>query len=677
MKKLLSYLFHTLILMAVAMGIFMWSFFYEGAIRQTTASQQGDQVILKVETKVKADVNRGGEVISISDGKELELGDIISSGESKDMIISFAGDGELRMDSQTRVLLSYLDNEKSAFSFKLLEGRVWLNNVYTNADLNLVLDGGVVFPAQSVIFAKQEDGQAGVYVNQHDAVLGIVSTDYAGNQILTENDQEVINKLYLPQGTMANVFADKVRENQKTIARLLFSKMVKEFNYSLFDKENLVSDAWLSGNIEKDLVMTTVIRDFRLKSIRTRGIKYSSLDASNYKIDQVLKDLSNTLTFSDARVGKRNLDALYDLLYDAQYLFDYNRKQEAQDRLNSFTTMANQLFLVYGEDLKKQYIERVKSEYEYLSFASPVDSLFSLKQVLQRIYLDSIKGQPEELFMKFAFLTEDLSIIGYYAENNETKNIDQVFDNHMDSFKDLTEKYKQDVTANITYVQRQNQGLDNLFTQYSALYREKYFIKKLFVENTYLSLLPQGNDRLEEIQNVIAQRIDFLRRLENYYLDGDVPTIDAQNILALLFSEIAKIELPEDYQVAVKALFTDRLQDFGMFSRFLSSPEYVNSNLRGSTPRQRFEQFKKDNQQEISVEQLAEEMARQLINGTNQYELGTIVPDEEPAGPVINEETVTTNIDGETTTTENQIIDTGTSGETTTPVKVPRVKRPT
>jgi hypothetical protein len=676
MKKLLSHLFHGLVLMAIALGVFLWSFFYEGSIRQTTAVQQGNQVILKIETKAKVDVNRDGAKVSLTDGKELLQGDIVESGDAKEIIINFAGDGELRLDSQTKVLLSYLDNDNSAYSFKLMQGRVWLNNSYTNADLNLVLDGGVVFPSQSVVYAKQEDGQAGVYVNKEDAVLGVVSPDFAGNEILTENDAKIINKLYLPQGTMANVFADKIRENQATIARLLFSKMVKEFNYSLFDKETLISDAWLSDNLQKDLTLTTKIRDLRLKSIRTRGIKYSSLDASNYKIDQVVKDVSNALTFSDARVGKRNLDALYDLLYDSQYLFDYNRKQEAQERLNSFTTMANQLFLVYGDDLKKQYIERVKSEYEYLSFASPTDSLFELKQVLQKIYLDSIKGQPEELFMKFAFLTDDLSIIGFYAENAETKNIDNVFDGYMTSFKDLTEKYQKDVTENITYVQRQNQGLDNLFMQYPALYREKYFTKKLFVENKYLSLLPQGNDRLEEIQSVIAQRIDFLRRLENYFLDGNVPLIDAQNILALLFHEIGKIELPSDYQVAVKTLFTDRLQDYGLFSSFLNSPEYVSSNFRGTTPRQRFEAFKKDNPQVMTVEELTEDMTQQVNAGGNQYELGTVVP----AGttePVINEETVTTNIDGQTTVTENQV-NTGTGGDTTTtPVKVPRVKRPT
>jgi hypothetical protein len=200
------------------------------------------------------------------------------------------------------------------------------------------------------------------------------------------------------------------------------------------------------------------------------------------------------------------------------------------------------------------------------------------------------------------------------------------------------------------------------------------------VENKYLTLLPKGNDRAEEIQNVIAQRIDFLKKLENFYLDGKIPLLaDAQNILALLFSEISKIELPADYQVAVKALFTDRLEDFAMFSKFLNSPEYVSSSQKGATPRQRYEQFKKDYQQEISIEQLAEEMAKKVTGASNQFELGKIISDQ-PAvvsQPLINEEVVTTNIDGTVTTTQNQITTGTTTTPTTEPVKVPRVKRPT
>jgi hypothetical protein len=207
------------------------------------------------------------------------------------------------------------------------------------------------------------------------------------------------------------------------------------------------------------------------------------------------------------------------------------------------------------------------------------------------------------------FLTEKISTLGFFAENNDLKNIKKTFDEYMVSFKELMAKNQQYVSNNIVFIQRQNQALDNLFFQHASLYRQNYFTNKLFIENKYLSLLPAGKDKPEEIQGVISQRIDFLRRLQNFFLDGEVPLVDAQNILALLFSEISKIELPANYLVAVTDLFNERLANYGVFSRFLNSPEYVSSSVRGSTPRQRFEQFKADNQQVISIEDLRKEFS--------------------------------------------------------------------
>jgi hypothetical protein len=607
MKKLLSRIFHGLILVATAGAVFMGSFVYEENFLHTSSSQKVDQLWLK--TSGKALVSRMGKDINLGNGGQLNLGDILSTQDSSDLVINFAKDGELRLDKGTKVLVSAVSEQGVGYVFKVLEGRVWLENAYSNADVNLLVDGAVVFPGQSSVYVKVYSGRADISVSQNDAVLGLIATDFKGKKLIDENAGEVINKLYLPQGTMVSVSADKVKENRETIGKLLYSKLVKEFNYSIFDKSELISDLWLSKNVERDSVLAAKIRDERLKDIRTRGVKYSTLEDSNYKIDQTLRDVSNALTFSDKKVGQRNLDALYDLLYDSQYLFDYGRKDEAQERLNTFNSMANQLFLIYGDELKKQYIERVRDEYEYLSFANPGDSLFELRQVLEKIYLDSIKGSALELNMKFVFLTEKISTLGFFAENNDLKNIKKTFDEYMVSFKELMAKNQQYVSNNIVFIQRQNQALDNLFFQHASLYRQNYFTNKLFIENKYLSLLPAGKDKPEEIQGVISQRIDFLRRLQNFFLDGEVPLVDAQNILALLFSEISKIELPANYLVAVTDLFNERLANYGVFSRFLNSPEYVSSSVRGSTPRQRFEQFKADNQQVISIEDLRKEFS--------------------------------------------------------------------
>ena len=655
------------------MGVFLGTFYYEGNFVQTVVSQKINQLVLRSGDAPKVSVNRGGNVIDLEDNGILMVGDILDTKEQSGVLIKFSGDGELRLGTNTRLLVNSADTDKLKFSFTLLEGRSWLDNSYSNADVNVLVDGAVVIPGQSILYVTQMNGKADIYANSMDAVVGFLPADYKGTAVIGEHAGEIINSLYLPQGTMVSVYADKVRENQTTIARLLFSKLVKEFNYSVFDKNLLISDAFLSQNQLADAKMRAKVRDERLKRIKTRGLKYSSLEASNYRVDGSVREMANLLTFSEEKVASRNLEALYDLLYDAQYLFDYGRKAEAEERLGNFASSANQLFLVYGTELKTDYVARVKHEYEYLSFATPSDSLFDLKQVLQRVYLDSIKGMPEELETKFGFLKEDLNTVGFYAENDQGKNLKTAFDSYISAIKLLLSTNEKEITENIILIQRQNQALDNLFTQYPGLYRQEFFTGKLFIENKYLSMLPTGPNRLEEIQSVISRRIDFLNRLQKFYLDGDVPLIDAQNILALLFSEIARIELPESSQVAVKQLFNERLQDYGIFSRFLNSQEYVSSALRGATPRERFEQFKKDNTQEVSIDLLQEEMARQAADGGNQYELGRIVaePVVEPLMPDINEEEVIVDIDGSITTDVKDVI---VPAEDQTKIKVPRVK---
>jgi RNAse (barnase) inhibitor barstar len=426
--------------------------------------------------------------------------------------------------------------------------------------------------------------------------------------MLESNSAKFINSLFLPEGTEATVFKSKIDANQQTIAKLLFSKLIKEFNYGLFDKTRLSDEIWLSKNLESDSVLAATVKNDRLKQIRVRGLKYSNFDSANYKLDQLIRDLANTLTFSDEKIGGRNLDALYDDLYDAQYLYDNGRLDEGRNRLNQFSTVANQLFTIYGDKLKQQFKDRVKKEYEYLSFVEPSDSLYQLKLVLEKIYLDSIKGEPAELSLKFNFLTEKLNALAYFAESKQIKTLKEGFDDYMNVLKDLLKTYNTQLAKDLTPIQRQNQAMDNLFLQYPDFYRVSFMTSKLYLENQYLSLLPSSKDKLEEIQTVIAQRISFLKQLQHFFLNGDVPLVDAQNIVALLFSEIGKIELPSEYQVAVSQLFSDRLQDYGVFSRFLGSPEYVDSKVKGITMRDRFEAFKKDYQEEVSIDTLRQEL---------------------------------------------------------------------
>jgi hypothetical protein len=189
-----------------------------------------------------------------------------------------------------------------------------------------------------------------------------------------------------------------------------------------------------------------------------------------------------------------------------------------------------------------------------------------------------------------------------------------------------------------------------------------------------LSLLAEGNDKYEEIQTMVGQRISFLLKLENFFLDGEVSVIEAQNIVGLLIDKIDELQLPSSYQVAVAQLFNQRLEGFRDFYRFLNSPEYVNAGVREGSLRQRFEQFKLDRaasgvQDDASVTELVRETGI-----VPDFQLGNIIPIEENDNS-INEEEVGVNIDGEQSTIINEVDQGGENGTSTEDKpKVPRVR---
>lgn len=669
MKNLLQKVMHLLLIIVLAGVVFVGTFFYENTFGKIEARKITNQIVLETYGNGKIRVDRAGQTLEAGNGFKLEMGDLVNAQNQDNFYIKYGGDGVLRLDKETQLSLKTFDQETGNIQIEIVSGRVWLNGLYANTDLGLISGKALLLSGQSVLYLDRNDTQSEIYVNRGSVKVLFVD-ELNQKVIVNEQDERVINNLLLPQSTALTVYDNKIIENKETISRLLFSKLVKEFNYSIFDDSKLIADEWLSRNVEKDLGLTTIIRDQRLKKIRTRGLKYSSLDAANYHLDQWLKDFSNILTFSDQRVGDRNMEALYDFLYDAQYLFDYGRKAEAQERLSVFTAAANQMFIVYGEDLKDQYRRRVKNEYDYLSFANPSDSLFGLKQVLEKIYLDSVSGTADEQNVKFGFLTEKTGVMAYYAENRDFKNLKQTFDEYMVVFKDLIDKNSGNNLAISSFVQQQNQILDNLLIIYPDFYRQDIFTNKLFVENKYLSLLPSTKDKIEETQTVIAQRISFLKRLQEFFLDNEIPLIDAQNIVALLFTEISKIDLPKENLAAVTGLFNERLQDYGVFSRFLNSQEYVNSQLKGSTPRLRFEAFKRDINVSISIDDLRDEFSNKLEFGNQTQATNEEVQVDEKENFLIDEDIVLENIND-----LSKVKDLQTESSETKPVKVPRVKR--
>jgi hypothetical protein len=60
--------------------------------------------------------------------------------------------------------------------------------------------------------------------------------------------------------------------------------------------------------------------------------------------------------------------------------------------------------------------------------------------------------------------------------------------------------------------------------------------------------------------------------------------------------------------LAVGELFAKRLDDFGVFYRYLKSPEYVGTTLHGSTRQEQFSQYLQAQQEQVSINQIRQEI---------------------------------------------------------------------
>lgn len=674
MAQLIGKILKTLGTALLALLVVGITLFYEGGVNQSSAIQNANQVSLNFDGQTNLTVVREGENLELRNGAGLQKGDVISSFELENVVLKFATDGQLRLAKNSQVIVETFDEENAEYVFAVETGGAWLNNLYSNANVNLLVKTAVIRPGQGIVYVNAEEGKSLVYSNTNNAMIYFVPVDYMATGILPRDDQRIINRLLLPQGTQLTVFESKIANNQETIGRLLYSKLVKEFQYGVYDTAQTRKDMWLNKNVEKDQLLSLEVKNVRLADIRSRGVKYNDLNSPFYQLDKRWRGISNSLTFSADKKTERELEHLYDLLYDSQYLFDIGNQAAALIRLNEFSIGSSTLLASASSEMQTKFINKVKQEYDYLSFLNPSENLYGLKLVLEQIYLNGIKGNANEMEIRFEILTDKLNRLNYYAFNNELKQIKVVFAEYVNSFRSLFNEYKDALVERSSLIQQQNQLLDNLFTQYSEFYALEYFVDKIYVENQYLSLLPDGNDKYEEIQTVVNQRINFLLKLENFFLEGKVNVAEAQNIVGLLIDKIDELQLPSSYQVAVAQLFNQRLEGFRDFYRFLNSPEYANAGIREGTLKQRFEQFKADRaasgvQDNESVSELVMESGI-----VPDFQLGNIIPIEEEE-PLVNEEQVNVNIDGEQSTIINEV-DQGGENATNSDgkPKVPRVR---
>lgn len=592
MKKILS----TIGLMVVAIAVFVGGVWIEknSTVEAATALEQ-EVIASSADTYT---VLRDGFGEEVSGRKKLIKGDEVRAGGVGSVIIKFDDNGEIRLAQDSAVAYSGL--YENGYVFTVKGGRVWSNNLYTTSGLNILAGGSILIPRKATVDIGYNGGNTVISSVRGQVYVGLVGDDYVVNKVVDARDDMLINSFLVAQGGRSEISYSKVIQNKDILARLLYSKLIKEFKYSLFNKDLLVSDLWISQNIKKDNELTIAVEDLKNGKITNRNLKYASLDSIGYQLNQTLNNVGDKLTFVESKQQTRLKDHIFDNILDAEYLLVYGRKIEAEERIKVFKSLFVEQLNNGDKVFKDDLVGMTQREYDRLNFVIPGHPLAEVKTVLSDLLITY--GGGNDIEYKLAFVRNYMNY-AYYLTDTDVLAARISLDTYFSKLRDLLKDAKADKSYLAVLMAEENQIMDNLLKQYPEFYSDSVFAMKSFVETELLKLIADNESKKEEKQSMISTKIDFLKSLQNYFLKKDVTLEDSRAIALRLVNEIRDMQAGNE--VAVNELFALRLQDYGTFLRFLNTTNV--STLRGASPQSKYTEFLNSQEEQVSIEQAINE----------------------------------------------------------------------
>jgi len=602
--------FKQLVFIALSFAIFVGTLGLESVFAGPIAAQEKGHLHVVVAAGQTVNVTHGTTVQTLtgSGDQNLMADDKVEETSGSGAEIHFSDKGVLRLDQNTLVSVDYLDQQKDAYVLNLQKGQVWGNTLYSSGLFNLTANGAYLIPNSAAFNVKIGDDKTSVYANRHQVVVGLVPLNYKARSAKVFPDSDLINSYLLAEGNQTTVFADKITANADTLSKLFYSKLVKEFPFGLIDPQQLSADPWLKQNVALDKTYESTVAQNDSQMIRSRGLKIADL---NNTFGGALNSFYNVLTFSESKVIDRNMGDIFDRFDDAKYLLVFGQTTKAQDYLGSFKGLLDTAFTAQDDMFKAAAMNRLQDEYNQLSYVRG-DNPLAPAQAAVNTYLMSKLGDSEtEIQQKFLLVRNVINQVYDLVQINAQAARDKLLA-YSDSLQKLVAAESTRLSRMSNILAEENQIMDNLLLNNSNFYRANIFAAKSQLEQEWLALLPEGEGKNEEKQTIIGTKIQMLNQLKTFFLADKVTIDDAKAISKNILHDYDILELAANQQVAIDALYDKQTQDFDVFYRYLTSPEYVATTLHGSSRQQQFTAFLQAEQdlqtQNFTIEQLKEDI---------------------------------------------------------------------
>ena len=586
------------IVLLIVFAVFAGTLFVESGIEKETVVKVAKLVSLVPSESVT--LQREGEVQDLTSEKKLKVGDKISTDSTQIANINFNSYGVIRIAPSSTVI--FRDEFDDGYFFELEKGKLWVNNMYTSSYLNVLAGGALMMPKRSVFDVAFDGVVTQVRSFSNHVNVGLVDLGFKTEKILHFKDDTLINSFLVAQGGKSSVYLSKVANNAEILKKLLYSKLIKEFQYSLMGEDVLITDKWVITNQGHDDVLLSSVEDNKSNKINSRGLKFASLDSLGYQVNQGLNNAADVLTFSGERRFERLMNNIFNHMLDAEYLYSFGRFSEAKERLNLFSVNIKSEFDKVSPEFKVMVMDKLRWYYSDLNYVLPNDDLYLVKVEISDLLLQMLGNSDEDVVEKLQLIRDYLNYAYAIAETGELK-AKLALDQYYGKIGDFIQRHKANLQNVKFLISEDNQIMDNLLRQYAEFYKDSIFAMKNFLENKWLDLLPDGTEKIEEQQTIIVTKIDFLKRLEKFFLEQEVTLADARKIVLRLINEIQDYETSAE--VGVSQLFALRLKDYGNFLRFLNSVDV--STLRGVSPRTKYKDFLAKQKEQVSIEQAISE----------------------------------------------------------------------
>ncbi|MFA6305772.1 MAG: hypothetical protein WC651_03520 [Candidatus Gracilibacteria bacterium] len=510
------------------------------------------------------------------EGKELEAkNEILSVNYAEDVVFPENG-GILRFakeqDSGVKNDVSLIGSNagKNPYIFKVNSGRFWGNFALSDAKVNFIADRIVIMPDAGVLDVSFDGKKLDIANYDGDTYVGILPKDFEFKKYLDWYSPVFVNRLLVPRDSQISVSVDKIDDRT---AKLLYSKLIKEFKYSIIPQADKEA-TWAFLNLNKDKKFVEKVKQEVVSGIRKSGSFGVSSGAG------FISWVEANLTFMPAKKKELLLDRFSEYLDDALYYSSENDVQKAKDSLEAFIVYLKTLSVdassdpafaeIIADSLRKTRVFTLDDR-QYDVYSALSDERFLKGEDKYKVTGDSWKG-----------VYKGLNVGDVYAK--------EAFDSYYDKLdKVLGNKANPDFYQ--IFIVYQNQLFDNLFMKYPVFYKDEYFTVKLVLERELLSLYGDGQTKNEINQDLISDKIDFLKRLMKFFFEGKVVVADARKIVSSLFSQVNELMPVGSSDVAVISIFETQLDDLGNFWGYLNTPEYSNSTAYGPTHKERYSAY--------------------------------------------------------------------------------------